>query len=368
MARFFNIEMLPARHGDCLWIEYGDDTQTNRILIDGGPVSTYDTLAKRVAQVPSGERGCELVMLTHVDADHVEGLVRLFAEKPLPFAVRKVWFNGWRQMNKSHRLLGPMQGEFLSALLVNRLGATAWNVDAPPWFVPASGSLPSVTLDGGMKLTLLSPNAAKLKAMASEWKKKVEQDGIEPGDLDAAWELLAKKKRFLPKNGLLGTTPNLDRILKRQFKIDQAKANGSSIAVLAEYGDEPNVKRALLLADAHPDVVTASLKRLCAERGIQRLKVDAVKVSHHGSKANTSEALLKLIDCPAYLISTNGDQFKHPDKQCLARLLKFGKPQTIHFNYNSKFTKPWIAKAAQTKYGYKASVRNTKAVSLVVKL
>ncbi len=365
---FFNIEMLPARHGDCLWIEYGDDTRTNRILIDGGPVSTFETLAKRIDQVPSGERGMELVMLTHVDADHVEGLVRLFAEKPLLFAVRKVWFNGWRQMKKSHNLLGPTQGEFLSALLVDRLNASAWDMDAPPWFVPAAGKLPCVTLEGGMQLTLLSPNASKLKAMAGEWEKKVKQDRIQPGDLDAAWALLATRKKFLPKNGLLGTAPNLDNILKRQFKIDQAKANGSSIAVLAEYGAEPHVKRALLLADAHPDVVTASLKRLCTERGIQRLKVDAVKVAHHGSKANTSEALLKLVDSPAYLISTNGDQFDHPDKECLARILKFGKPSEVHFNYRSKFTKPWIAKEAQTKYGYKAVVRDTDALSLVVKL
>jgi hypothetical protein len=47
----------------------------------------------------------------------------------------------------------------------------------------------------------------------------------------------------------------------RQFKIDPAKANGSSIAVLAEYAN----KSALLLGDVHPDVVCASIRRLCAE-------------------------------------------------------------------------------------------------------
>ena len=30
------IEMLPAAHGDCLWIEYGSGTNVHRILIDGG--------------------------------------------------------------------------------------------------------------------------------------------------------------------------------------------------------------------------------------------------------------------------------------------------------------------------------------------
>jgi hypothetical protein len=359
---FFNIEMLPARHGDCLWIEYGNSKERHRILIDGGPVSTFDALLSRISQVPSGERGLELVVLTHVDADHVEGLVRLFAEKPLPVAVRKVWFNGWRQMNKSHKLLGPTQGEFLSALLVDRLSASAWDMDAAPLYVPAKGPLPSVQLDGGMSLTLLSPNAAKLKVMSDEWRRKVAEDRIDPGDLDAAWDLLAKKKKFLPKKGLLGAAPDLDKILKRQFKIDPAKANGSSIAVLAEY----EKKSALLLGDAHPDVVCASIRRLCANRGVRRLQVEAVKVSHHGSKANTSEELLKVIESPAYLISTNGDQFRHPDKECVARIIRLGKPKSLWFNYDSKYTKPWISHAAE--FGYDAVVRDSKALSLVVSL
>src|SRR5262249_53487196 len=147
------------------------------------------------------------------------GLVRLFAEKPLPIAVRKVWFNGWRQMNRSHKLLGPTQGEFLSALLVDRLSSGAWDMDAAPWYVPAKGPLPTASLEGGMKLTLLSPNAAKLEVMAEEWRKKVGKDHITPGDLDAAWDLLAQKKKFLPKKGLLGAAPDLDAILRRQFKI-----------------------------------------------------------------------------------------------------------------------------------------------------
>jgi hypothetical protein len=83
-GEFFRVEMLPAAHGDALWIEYGDAGATNRVLIDGGPVPTYKFIEKRIEQVPDGERYFELIVLTHVDADHVEGLVRLFAEKPLP--------------------------------------------------------------------------------------------------------------------------------------------------------------------------------------------------------------------------------------------------------------------------------------------
>lgn len=362
-GEFLRVEMLPAQHGDALWIEYGSAQETHRVLIDGGPVPTYRHIEQRIAKVPGDERYFELIVLTHVDADHVEGLVRLFAEKPLPFSVDRVMFNGWRQMEKAHGLLGALQGEFLSALLVDR-APHAWDPDAPPWVVLSKGELPEVELPGGMRLTLLSPSPAKLKAMAAEWKKSIAKAGFDPGDLERAWEELAGRKKFLPKKGLLGASRDLDAMLTEQFKIDGAKANGSSIAFLAEFGG----KSALLLGDAHPDVVAASLKRLLKKRRLKKLPVGAVKVAHHGSKNNTDEALLALLDSPTYLISTNGAQFRHPDKACIARILKFGKPKQLVFNYASEFTKPWLLPAAQRRFGYKAQVRKDSALSISIDL
>ena len=358
---FFNIEMLPAQYGDCLWVEYGEGDDTQRLLIDGGPVGTFTFIEQRLAMVKPGERAFELIVLSHVDADHIEGLVRLFAERPLPFAVDAVWFNGWRQMNRSHGMLGALQGEFLSALLARR-APNAWPSDGPPHVIEKDGQLPVTTLPGGMKLTLVSPTVASLQKMAKQWETTITEAGIQPGDLDAAWQKLAATKKFLPKQGLLGATPNLDALLKKQFPTDQAKPNGSSIAFLAEYGG----KSALLLADAHPTIVAASVKRLCDERGMSQLPVDVLKISHHGSKGNTSAALLKLLDCRRVLISTNGARFQHPDAPCMAQVIKHCRPTEIHFNYRSEQTKPWIDKDAQKKFGYRAVVRDDGDVSLSV--
>ena len=313
---FFRIEMLPARHGDCLWIEYGTGNTINRILIDGGPVSTFKFIKQRIDNMPEGNKVFELVVLTHVDADHIEGLVRLFVDKPLPFTVKKVWFNGWRQMKKAHGLLGALQGEFLSALLVHRV-PRAWDPEDGPWVVQSKGKLPSDTIADGMKLTLLSPNVKSLDKMAKAWEKAVNKSGIKPGDLEAAWKALAKKKQFVPKQGLLGAAPNLDKLLESQFLKDDKTPNGSSIAFLAEFAQ----KSVLFLGDAHPNVIYESLKKLCAERGVKQLTVDAVKVAHHGSKHNTSKDMLGLIRSPIYMISTNGDQFEHPDPECIALIL-----------------------------------------------
>ena len=41
------IEMLPALHGDALWVEWGD--KPYRVVIDGGPGKSYPALKRRVS-------------------------------------------------------------------------------------------------------------------------------------------------------------------------------------------------------------------------------------------------------------------------------------------------------------------------------
>jgi hypothetical protein len=356
----FTVELLPARHGDCLWVEYGSKRTPKRLLIDGGPVATYPDLERRLREVKGDQRRFELIVMSHVDADHVEGILRLFSPSRPEFSVGKVWFNGWRQLEPKHKLLGPEQGEFLSALLTQRVKTDVWDANGLPMVVPDEGALPQSSFSG-ITLTLISPSPLKLKRMKKEWENKVRGVKLTPGDLEEAWRRLGDKKKFLPKEGLLGKK-ELDDTLIDQFKIDPARANGSSIAFLAEVGK----KSVLFLADAHPDVVVSSVERLCKSRGKAVLEVDAVKVAHHGSKANTSKALLEVVKSPRWIISTNGDIFGHPDKACMERLLKQASPQALYFNYDSDSTRPWIKKAKLA--GCQVFVRGTDDPSLKIDL
>jgi hypothetical protein len=354
-SAYLRIEMGKALHGDCLLVEWNETNAKHRMLIDGGPIGAYEALAARIAALPVDERLFELMVLSHVDTDHIEGVVRLFAEPATQwsFQVKDVWFNGWRHMEEEDTL-GGRQGEFFSALLQHRLPPGAWNAAFKGAIVvPPNGRLPVVSLAGGMKLTLLSPTRSKLDKMRDAWRKDLKATGIKPGDIDAAWQELGAQKKYLPGEGLLSSSDSsIATILTRQFKADQAAANGSSIAFLAEHA----AGSCLFLADAHPDVVTASLKRLLEERGTKRLKVDAVKVAHHGSKNNTDEELVSLIDSPRFLFSTNGAQFKHPDEEAIARIINAagGRPVTLYFNYLSEFNKKWKTQPLQEKHNYSA--------------
>lgn len=368
---FFRLEMLPALHGDCMVVEYGDANRTRRMLIDGGPIGAYESLASRVALLPPGDRNFELIVLTHVDTDHIDGLVRLFATpKPWPFSVQDVWFNGWRHLEPQAGVLGGKQGEYFSALLARRLNAKSWNgaFGGHAIVVPDDGNLPVRPLPGGMTLTLLSPSPVKLEKMRQAWSKDIGTT-MTAGDLDRGWEMLAKQKRYLPTEGLLGSTPELDELLKTQSHPDAAAANGSSIAFLAEFESLAKTKSCLFLADAHPDVVCDSLRRLLKARGMSRLKVGAVKVAHHGSKGNTTDELLSLIESPCYLISTNGAQFDHPDDEAIQRIVgRSDQAIELVFNYKSDRTTPWADRARQRELRYSARYPNAVGESVLIPL
>ena len=90
--------------------------------------------------------------------------------------------------------------------------------------------------------------------------------------------------------------------------------------------------------------------------GQDELRLDALKLPHHGSRANLSRAFLEKVECRRYLFSTDGTQFKHPDREAVARVIKFGgqQPQLL-FNYRSEFTSLWDNPAWTEKYGYSVS-------------
>ena len=93
---------------------------------------------------------------------------------------------------------------------------------------------------------------------------------------------------------------DVDGLACAATQIDYAVANGSSIAVLARWGDHS----CLTTGDAHADVMIMAIDRLVGPAGV--LSVDVFKVPHHGSKSNVTTELMKRIDAKVYVFSSNG--------------------------------------------------------------
>jgi beta-lactamase superfamily II metal-dependent hydrolase len=362
----FRIELLPALHGDSIWIEYGEARAPYRILIDGGPLHTYDVLRARLEKVPKDERGFELMVLTHVDADHIESTVKLLNARELDFEVGDIWFNAWKHLLPSHKdELGPVQGEYVSALI--RQHGLPWNkaFNHGPVAIPQGADPISITMPGGMRLTLLSPDTSRLAKLAPEWAKAVRAAGLEPGIAREALEDLSKRKKYRPPDELGGGRFDLTALAEVPFQSDRSPPNGSSIAFLAEYQG----KSGLFLGDAHAPVVADPIKRLLAIRGEDKLAVDAIKLPHHGSRNNVSRELIELLKCPRYLISTNGDIFEHPDAESVARVIKHGgRLPGIYFNYLSDTTRIWKEAAMQGRTDFKVYFPEPDGMGIIIDL
>ena len=116
---------LPAQ-GDCLWVEYGDPMHPSRLLVDGGTPETSVALRKRVTQLPENDRHFDLLIVTHIDNDHIGGVLELLGEDLPGLSFDDIWFNAWRHLPETGlEKFGPVQGEKLSTLLDRSYGP--WN-------------------------------------------------------------------------------------------------------------------------------------------------------------------------------------------------------------------------------------------------
>lgn len=345
----FSIDLLPAARGDSLWIEYGRADDPHRVLIDGGIKSTSRTLLTRINNLPEEKRRFDLLVITHIDLDHIAGVLQLLRDPPAGFEVDDVWFNGWEHLLEAEKIvddgvLGAKMGESVTALL--RKGRYAWNTkfDGHPVAIQDETALPKKTLAGGMSLTLLSPTLGRLKKLRPVWEKEIKAAKLEPGL--AGWDLEGiGHPDEIADEGILGGGIDIDGLAAGPFKGDASEANGSSIALLAEFEG----KRCLFAGDAYATDLTTSVKRVIeSEGGGDALEINALKLSHHGGRKNTSPALLQALRCQRYLFSTDGSTYDHPHNESVARVIVHGasrgKPLLI-FNYRSDETGRWDKKA-----------------------
>jgi hypothetical protein len=305
------------------------------MLVDGGrgrPDRLPTALAERMRRQPVTEREFDLVVCTHIDADHIGGLLTLVTAPPDGFSAHDVWFNGRDHLD----VLGPKQGDQLSHGL--RAGATPWNVafGRRAVVVASAGDLP-VTRLPGLRITLLAPGRAQLAALAGNWPRVLRELDTDLSTVREPADTLAGRRE--------DREVGLNLLARRPFEPDQSAANASSIAFVAEHDDG---SRVLLAGDATALVLTAGLRRL----GAGPYRVDLCKVPHHGSRHNTSSELLHLLDCGHWLVSTSGARFGHPGREAMGRILCRADPATAWFNYRSPTTDEYAEPALQDRFGF----------------
>ena len=339
---------LPALNGDCILVEF----QTSHyILIDGGYVDTYENyLLPTLKEIESRGGKLDVVVVTHIDGDHISGIIRLLED--MPIGIGEIWYNGYRHIQSVavttedketfvHRSIckesqseeckpiSAKQGCTLSALIARN--GIPWNI---PWKGNTIMAPMSFTL-GDAIIHVLSPNNEDIGALESFWKKRLIKDGLlkkahSEEFWDDAYEFSLSKDMpgFHLHEKKVSKSYDLLKLCKEAYEPDGSASNGSSISFVLE----TKGKRLLFLGDSHSETVVVSLRALYGEEKVPYI-FDAVKLSHHGSYNNNSPELIKLIVSDKWLVSTNGDKYNHPDMPTLAHIITKGKGMKIYFNY-----------------------------------
>ena len=334
------IQFLPARFGDAIIVDYETNGEKRRFLIDGGTRGTRHDIRK---VLQDGLTHLELVVVSHIDRDHIEGVLAMLEEADPGFTTRDFWFNAWDHLPKvGGETFSVEQGERLSKLL--RETPVPWNKDfnGKAVKIADAGDLPVVDLDGDMKLTLLGPTHQNLLDLAPEWEKEVRDANLDPD-----FELEENDEEPVPGQESFDVVdiPDVAALANTPFTDDDTNANRSSIAFIAEHDG----KRVMFAGDACVETLLDGLERFAPGEVVE---LDLVKIPHHGSPHNISKDLIDKIDCPRWVFSSNGSIFHHPKKEAVARVVEFVDSPEIIFNYRSDENAIWRESAVQNLHGY----------------
>jgi hypothetical protein len=328
-----SLEVLRAEHGDCLLLHHADDI----VLIDGGPTGVYDAALKPRLQELMGTRPqplfLQIVMVSHIDDDHIVGLADMFAEAvdrrenrlgPPEWTAGELWLNAFGQLTGASPTAGAgdVRGAALTDLVATAPGTNsraiaasvkngiALHEDAIALGIARNalfggglvqrGAGATVEVVPGLTFTVLSPDRPELEKLRTTWEQ---------------WET--------------------DHPAREAANVDRSVFNLSSIVVLARAGD----RTLLLTGDARSDEIVTGLEREGLLDDAQPLTVDVLKLPHHGSSRNVDDEFFARVHAHHYVISANGRD-GNPEDETLTMLcdarLGDGNPWTLWLTYGGE--------------------------------
>ncbi|MET0849680.1 MAG: hypothetical protein ABW020_01015 [Candidatus Rokuibacteriota bacterium] len=380
----FSLDVRRARKGDCLLLHYGPADTPKLALIDGGPRRVYlPHLRPRLQQIKQARHldqdtplPIDLLMISHVDEDHVLGILDLTKElittSGVPLArIVDFWHNSFDAVigHTPDELTAALSGQFGAAALSGGLPADATLVDDDDFpggrpheetiqdtlkvlasieqghrlrldadrlhlepnahfggrLVMAEPGGAPVTIGSGLTFRVIGPMKPELAAlheMHQEWLQKLQDEGKSPPAALAAY-------------------------------VDPSVTNLSSIVVVAEAGG----KRMLLTGDARGDKILEGLQLagLLGPGHDSTMHVHLLKVPHHGSDNNVAPEFFSRITADHYVFSGTGEH-GNPEREAVRMLLdaRGSAPFVAHFTYpiaeiDAARKKDWERKQAQEK-------------------
>jgi len=361
----------------------------NCIIIDSGYATTYEH-ELRPLLLRLREKGCRVILLlvTHIDQDHIEGAIRLIAEngkadnsKIIP--IDNIWFNGFfntlfkrpefdtRRATNLRATTLKQRDTLLKELRMQNKGDNG--------LISASQSMDFEQLCAKNGYHLNQQFADRVVRRLGRDREAVLSSGISIGD--CLIYVLGPTDKQLDKLAC-----RLDVEMIRSFGTDYKIIKDEAFGKLLELmqvliqSDYPICEREIAAPGERlkswigtssmaqmNEINRASIVIEIVYKGIKMLfcgdaesadwadiiapHYHLIKLSHHGTtKPNT--ALLAKSKGDILLISTNGGQnCRHPEDELLAQAILAGN-RTLHHNYD--INRKSLLLAMQKKYGFVA--------------
>lgn len=322
------LNILKAFDGDCIIIKINENDKILNIIVDSGKEDTYikSGLKDEILKILESENECiDLLIITYIDDDHIEGFKAFFEDDSinqdmLKTKLKEVWFNSANVIANyckipikvrlaDRQVFLKSKSRMISKNKANTLETKLLKLGIELKIIKA---LDKIKICDSI-ITILSPNDQAIESLHRTWP--IDTGSKQIGGVTKDYN---KSIRELRSN---------DKLLS--INMDSSIPNRASIAFILEHKKQC----ILLLGDSHASVIIKSLSDLkYSEKN--KLKVDIVKLSHHGSDRNTSPELLSILDCDRFIISTDGRLHGLPRKKCLARVINStNKKIKFYFNY-----------------------------------
>ncbi|MBV9931528.1 MAG: hypothetical protein JO013_11370 [Alphaproteobacteria bacterium] len=318
------VELLDVGHGDALLLHWQPASgPSSTILIDGGPVAGADRIATALQRL--GATALDLAVLTHCDADHVDGLLA-YARRDERLPIRRFWGPCLPAFRRHDWLFPPRvrRGLDQAEALQAALGAetlVSWPVEGATW-TSADGDLTIRVLSPAARLTerlLLGDDAVSLfleRPTPLGWLLVPAEDVTDPEDAYADLRYAIGTGEIAPDR-VPDELPSSEQLAPQESYAAQAEAmgvepeffgnsvlNDTSIVLLVEARLGLAQRRLLFTGDLE------NFTYLMA-RHPMGLGCDLVKVPHHGSwsfvdRDKAEDAVWQWLRPRAALVSANG--------------------------------------------------------------
>lgn len=380
------VHFLPARAGDCFVLEFDNK---NCILIDCGYPATYKEELKPLLQ-KLAKAGCRisLMIITHVDEDHISGAVTFIeengdADHPQVIHVDEIWHNGIFNVVMNSEVFLKHEAEYVPENILreckSKCGILKKQFQGESGIIAAKKAKMFETLCARLHYPINSTfgNGCVLRG-SRHYFDDCEIQILSPGirELENFQRVLDKELiRIFGKDYLWNRTEEFQELLELiakyrgmdepgTFTMQQISAGPGDIEKWIGMSNLARMNEtncaSIVVAIGYKGLKLLFMGDSESELWQEQLEpyYDLIKVSHHGS-TKPNLAWMQGTTAKGLLISTSGQGYRHPEDDFLARAM-MGEFESLYFNYDIQ--RKNVILAMQGKYHFRAEFKKREIV------